>query len=97
MYKKLKSLPLLLFFLLAATGIVLAWGSWAHKHISKAAIFSLPDEMRIFYYNHEDYIAESAVVPDLRRPLLHDRDEAPRHFIDIEDFDLPMSSLQVGS
>lgn len=75
-------------------GIAFAWGSWGHKHISRAAVFSLPEPMRIFYYNHIDYITESAVVPDLRRPLLNDRNEAPRHFIDLEDFgDMPLSSF----
>ncbi len=77
-----------------AGGIVFAWGSWGHKHISRAAVFALPDSMRTFYYNHIDYITESAVVPDLRRPLLNDRNEPPRHFIDIEDFgNGPIDSL----
>lgn len=71
---------------LIAGGIAFAWGSWGHKHISRAAVFSLPEEMRTFYYNHIDYITESTVEPDLRRPLLSDRNEPPRHFIDIEDF-----------
>lgn len=93
MNKKIKITSLVFVLLLATTSIVLAWGSWGHKHISKAAIFSLPEQMRIFYYNHEDYLAESAVVPDLRRPLLHDRDEAPRHFIDLEDFHMPVAEL----
>lgn len=76
------------------SGIALAWGSWGHKHISRAAVFPLPSEMRTFYYNHIDYITESAVIPDLRRPLLGDKNEPPRHFIDIEDFgDVPISSL----
>lgn len=80
--------------LVMAGGIALAWGSWSHKHISRAAVFSLPDGMRTFYYNHIDYITESAVVPDLRRPLLNDRNETPRHFIDIEDFgNMPLDSF----
>lgn len=80
--------------LLIISGIVYAWGSWGHKHISRAAVFALPQEMRTFYYNHIDYMTETAVVPDLRRPLLGDKNEPPRHFIDIEDFgDLPISSF----
>lgn len=63
-----------------------AWGGWGHRHINRAAIFALPDEMRPFYYNHIDFITEGAVVPDLRRGLLNDREEPHRHFIDIEDF-----------
>ena len=81
--------------LLIATGISLAfaWGSWGHKHINRAAVFALPAGMQSFYYNHIDSITESAVVPDLRRPLLNDKNEAPRHFIDIEDFKAPISEL----
>ncbi|MBW7839516.1 MAG: zinc dependent phospholipase C family protein [Chitinophagaceae bacterium] len=71
---------------LILSGIALGWGSWGHKHINRAAVFSLPDEMRPFYYNHIDYITESSVVPDLRRPLLNDKQEGPRHYIDIEEF-----------
>lgn len=81
--------------LLVATSVslVYAWGSWGHKHINRAAVFALPPGMQTFYYNHIDYITESAVVPDLRRPLLNDKNEAPRHFIDIEDFKTPISEL----
>ncbi|MCO6497006.1 MAG: zinc dependent phospholipase C family protein [Chitinophagaceae bacterium] len=71
-----------LIFSIVASG----WGSWGHKHINRAAVFALPEEMRMFYYNHLDYITESSVVPDLRRPLLYDKQEGPRHYIDIEDF-----------
>ncbi len=63
-----------------------AWGTWGHKHIGRAAVFSLPAEMRTFYYNHIDFITEGSVVPDLRRGVLNDRAEPPRHYIDIEDF-----------
>ncbi|MEO6814345.1 MAG: zinc dependent phospholipase C family protein [Ginsengibacter sp.] len=87
---------LLLVFLLVTGSIslLLAWGSWGHKHISRAAVFALPQSMQTFYYNHIDYITESAVVPDLRRPLLNDKNEGPRHYIDIEDFgNIPFSSL----
>ena len=42
--------------------------------------------MRTFYYNHIDFITEGSVVPDLRRGLLNDKAEPPRHYIDIETF-----------
>ncbi len=63
-----------------------AWGAWGHKHIGRAAVFALPAEMQTFYYNHIDFITEGSVVPDLRRGVLNDRAEPPRHYIDIEDF-----------
>lgn len=84
--KKLLNATFLSIFLLIASGIVWAWGSWGHKHINRSAVFSLPEEMRVFYYNHIDFITESAVVPDLRRPLIGDPTEAPKHFLDVEDF-----------
>lgn len=66
--------------------VLFAWGEWGHKHINRAAVFALPDGMIKFYYNHIDFITESSVVPDLRRGVLNDRIEPPRHYIDIEDF-----------
>lgn len=79
--------------LFVVSAIALAWGSWGHKHISRAAVFALPEEMRLFYYNHIDYITESSVVPDLRRPLLADKAEGPRHFLDVEDFNVPLGDI----
>jgi hypothetical protein len=94
----LKSKILTSFFLLIFVGLginlLFAWGAWGHKHINRAAVFALPDGMRKFYYNHIDFITEGAVVPDLRRGLLNDRDEAPRHYIDMEEFgNIPVSAF----
>jgi S1/P1 Nuclease len=85
-----------IFILVLITGsinLLFAWGTWGHKHINHAAIFALPDSMRRFYYNHIDFITEGAVVPDLRRGLLNDKNESPRHYIDIEDFGIPVSAF----
>lgn len=81
--------------ILITGGITLAfaWGQWGHKHISRAAVFALPKKMQNFFYNHIDYITESAVVPDLRRSLIGDKNEPPRHFIDVEDFKIPISEF----
>lgn len=84
------------FILLLITGsisLALAWGQWGHKHISRAAVFALPPEMRTFFYNHIDFITEGAVVPDLRRSIINDKNEPPRHYIDIEDFKIPLDSF----
>jgi len=84
------------FIILLITGsinLLFAWGAWGHKHINRAAVFALPDSMRKFYYNHIDFITEGAVVPDLRRGLLNDKNESPRHYIDLQDFHKPVSSL----
>ncbi len=66
---------------------IFGWGAWGHNHVNRAAIFGLPEEMRVFYYNHTDFITEGAVVPDLRRGLLNDKPEHPSHFLDLENFD----------
>ncbi|MEP6584740.1 MAG: zinc dependent phospholipase C family protein [Ginsengibacter sp.] len=80
--------------LLTSTSLLFGWGAWGHKHINRAAVFALPDGMIKFYYNHIDFITEGAVVPDLRRGVLNDRNEPPRHFIDIEDFgNIPIDSF----
>ena len=70
-----------------------SWGAWAHKHVNRGAVMALPLEMRTFYYNHIDFISEGAVVPDLRRGVLNDREEPPRHFIDIEDYNISIASM----
>jgi S1/P1 Nuclease len=83
----------ILFFIVASINLLFAWGAWGHKHINRAAVFALPDSMRKFYYNHIDFITEGAVVPDLRRGLLNDKNESHRHYIDVEDFHAPISAL----
>ena len=84
----IKGLQVLIIFLFltASISLVFAWGQWGHKHISRAAMFALPENMQRFYYNHIDFITESAVIPDLRRATINDKNESPRHYIDIEDF-----------
>jgi hypothetical protein len=83
----------ILFLITGSINLLFAWGAWGHKHINRASVFALPDSMRKFYYNHIDFITEGAVVPDLRRGLLNHKDESPRHYIDIEDFNIPVSTL----
>jgi hypothetical protein len=93
---KAKGIKVLLVFLILTVSIslVFGWGQWGHKHISRAAVFALPQSMQRFYYNHIDFITESAVIPDLRRAIINDKNESPRHFIDIEDFGkLPLNSF----
>ena len=93
---KTKILRISLIFLLitGSISLVFAWGSWGHKHISRSAVFALPEGMKKFYYNHIDFITEGAVVPDLRRAIINDKNEGPRHYIDIEDFgNMPINSF----
>jgi hypothetical protein len=83
-----------IFLISSCINLLFAWGAWGHKHINHAAVFALPDAMQKFYYNHIDFITESSVVPDLRRGILNDKTEGPKHFIDIEDFgNIPITSF----
>ncbi len=66
--------------LLASTG----WGFFAHQKINRLAVFTLPPEMLGFYKKNIRYITEAATNPDRRRYAV--LDEAPRHFIDAEDY-----------
>ncbi|HEY4149284.1 MAG TPA: S1/P1 nuclease, partial [Chitinophagaceae bacterium] len=78
--------PVFLVLTIAVTVTLLSWGRWGHQHINRAAVFALPDSMRVFFYNHIDYITEESSVPDSRRGLIGDKAEPNRHFIDLENY-----------
>ena len=83
-------------FVSAALGIALllcSWGVWGHEHINRAAVFALPEEMRVFYYNHVDFITVESTVPDVRRYAYGDKSEGPKPYIDIEMFKMTIDSL----
>ena len=77
---------LLTFILFNIHSFVTAWGVWGHQHINRAAVFALPEEMRVFFYNHIDFITEEASIPDVRKYTIYDEQEAPRHFLDVEAY-----------
>jgi hypothetical protein len=54
--------------------------------VNKGAVLALPPEMGMFFYNHADFITEESTVPDLRKHILGDKAEMPRHYIDLERF-----------
>ena len=60
------------------------WGFFGHKSINRLAVFTLPTELIGFYKNHLEYVSEHAVDPDMRRYVV--KEEAPRHYIDIDHF-----------
>jgi hypothetical protein len=83
-----------LFCITGTSSLLYAWGIWGHQHISHAAVLALPPEMRVFFYNHIDYITEESTVPDVRKYTMSDREEFGRHFIDVEFFgDKPFEIL----
>ena len=59
------------------------WGFYAHKHINKQAVYSLPESsLLIFFKTHSDFITANAVKPDQRRYIV--KEEACRHYIDLD-------------
>jgi S1/P1 Nuclease len=75
--------PLLL--ILTVPGL-LAWGTFGHEHINRAAVLILPDSMQAFFFNHVDFVTQESTVPDVRKYTLNDKAENPRHYIDLENF-----------
>jgi len=77
---------LVLFSVISISFFTISWGIFGHEHINKAAVMALPKSMQTFFYNHIDYITQESTVPDLRKYTLKDKNENPRHYIDMENF-----------
>lgn len=68
------------------------WGFYGHRKINRMAVFTLPQDMILFYKKNIEYIAEHAVDPDKRRYSL--KNEFARHYIDIDHWDtIPFPSV----
>ncbi|MEO5890666.1 MAG: zinc dependent phospholipase C family protein [Ferruginibacter sp.] len=68
------------------------WGFYAHQKINYYAVFLLPPEMMVLYKPNITFLSEHAVDPDKRRYAV--KDEAPRHYIDIDHYGTyPYSNL----
>ncbi|MBU6340769.1 MAG: hypothetical protein KGS48_04685 [Bacteroidetes bacterium] len=67
------------------------WGFFAHKRINRLAVLTLPPQMMVFFKPNIDYITDHAVDPDMRRYAT--RFEAPRHFIDLDNYGPPFTNL----
>lgn len=68
-----------------------SWGFFAHQRINNLAVFTLPTGMIGFYKKNIKYITEHAVDPDKRRYA--DTLEAPRHYLDIENYEKSIDSI----
>ncbi|MFV7235640.1 zinc dependent phospholipase C family protein [Flavobacterium sp. ZB4R12] len=66
--------------------MLLSWGIIGHERINRAAVMALPKPLQAFFYNHIDFITQESTVPDLRRNVLNDKAEGPRHYFDMENF-----------
>ena len=69
-------------FVLVSTIFANPWGFSAHRLANRYAVFTLPEELIGFYKKHIDYLTEHSVDPDRRRYAI--KEEAPRHYIDID-------------
>ncbi|MFC3559626.1 zinc dependent phospholipase C family protein [Pedobacter jamesrossensis] len=68
-----------------------SWGFFAHQRINNLAVFTLPTGMIGFYKKNIKYITEHAVDPDKRRYA--DTLEAPRHYLDVENYEKSIDSI----
>ncbi len=61
-----------------------SWGFYGHRRINRMAVFTLPPEMVGFYKKNIEFVTAHAVDPDKRRYA--SKNEAPRHYIDIDHY-----------
>ncbi len=59
-----------------------SWGFLVHRSVAQLSIYELPEAMVPFFYQHMDYLVDSAPRADIRRN--RDTTEASKHFIDFE-------------
>jgi hypothetical protein len=57
-------------------------GIIGHERINRAAVMALQNLADFFFYNHIDFITQESTVPDLRRNVINDKAEPPRHYFD---------------
>jgi hypothetical protein len=61
-------------------------GIIGHERINRAAVMALPKPLQTFFYNHIDFNTQESTVPDLRRNVINDKAEPPRHYFDMENY-----------
>jgi hypothetical protein len=85
--KNFKIRPTLIgLFTIGIAFLLLSWGVVGHERINRAAVMALPKPLQTFFYNHIDFITQESTVPDLRKFILNDKAEGPRHYFDMENF-----------
>lgn len=68
-----------------------SWGFFGHEQINKSAIYTLPEEIILFFKTNQDYIIKHASDPDKRRYI--DTLEGARHYLDVELFEPCIDSI----
>ena len=70
------------------------WGFFGHRHINYHAVFLLPPQMIPFFKKQIRFLADHATDPDKRRYAV--KEEAPRHYIDMDRYGAAADSLPVS-
>lgn len=81
MYKKY----LLGLFVICLGSTCSSWGFFGHRTINRLAVFTLPEDLLLFYKMHIDYLTDHAVDADKRR--YSDPEEACRHYVDLDYYE----------
>jgi hypothetical protein len=75
------------FLAVAVVGALLLCGSWGflvHRTSTQLAVYHLPKDLQPFFSENMELLVRTSVRPDQRRNT--DKTEAPKHFIDLEEF-----------
>jgi hypothetical protein len=82
--RKILFLSCAIFFLNSLAKPAYSWGFWGHRFINNNAVFLLPPPMVGFYKQHINYLTAHAADADMRRYSI--KEEAPRHYIDLDQY-----------
>jgi len=66
-----------------------AWGLATHRLIEEQAIETLPEPLRAYFRAHREQMSDWSVEPDTTLKERHGREEAVRHFIDLDLYGAP--------
>jgi hypothetical protein len=66
-----------------------AWGLATHRAVEEQAIETLPEPLRAYFRAHRGQIADWSVEPDTTLKERYGREEAVRHFIDLDLYGAP--------
>jgi hypothetical protein len=61
-------------------------GIIGHERINSSCYGIAKTFADFFFYNHIDFITQESTVPDLRRNVINDKAEPPRHYFDMENY-----------
>jgi hypothetical protein len=82
--RKILFLSCAIFFLNSLAKPAYSWGFWGHRFINNNAVFLLPPPRFGFYKQHINYLTAHAADADMRRYSI--KEEAPRHYIDLDQY-----------